>query len=83
MNAKPVLRLKKRRVENFPACPPREMPALDAKEFWFIWLEGNRAPRHRHATEASARAELTRLHEQAPHKRLHLFRAERLEDEPA
>jgi hypothetical protein len=62
-----------------PVPPERDMPPLDATIMYFIWVEGNRAPRHRHANEASCRRELERLRSMSPGRRFHMFRAERLE----
>jgi hypothetical protein len=62
-----------------PVPTERDMPPLDAAVMYFIWVEGNRAPRHRHANEASCRRELERLRSISPGRRFHMFRAERLE----
>lgn len=81
MSVRPLLTLRKPKPPaERPA--PREMPALDAPQFWFVWVEDRRAPRHRHATEESARRELERLRAVLPGHTIHLFRAARIADAP-
>jgi len=78
VSARPVLRLKRKETV-FPAAPERQMAPLDAAAFHFVWVEGRRAPRHRHATEESARRELDRLREALPGQQVHMFRAEKID----
>jgi hypothetical protein len=88
---RPVLKLK-RPLTPAPAATPvaepqlpsageREMVPLDAPVFFFLWVAGRRAPRHRWATEAAAREELARLRAAVPEGQVYLFRAVRADEE--